>query len=60
VIDGIFVEVRQVVRHPNIEGGIAYVEGVDLVRLLSALPPKFAYCEIPTLWRGAYSVGHWQ
>ena len=52
VIDGIFVEVRQVVRHPNIDGGIAYVEGVDLVRLLSVLPPKFAYCDIPTIWRG--------
>ena len=51
VIDGIFVEVRQIIRHPNIEGGLAYVEGVDLVRLLSALPPKFAYCDIPTLWR---------
>ena len=51
VMDGIFVEVRQVVRHPNIDGGIAYVEGVDLVRLLSALPPKFAYCDIPKIWQ---------
>lgn len=52
VIDGIFVEVRHVVRHPNIDGAITYVEGVDLVRLLSALPPKFAYCDIPKIWRG--------
>jgi hypothetical protein len=52
VIDDIFVEVRHVVRHPNIDGAIAYVEGVDLVRLLSALPPKFAYCDIPKIWRG--------
>jgi flavin-dependent dehydrogenase len=51
VIDGIFVEVRQVVRHPNIDGAIAYVEGVDLVRLLSALPPKLAYCDIPKIWQ---------
>ena len=51
VIDGNFVEVRETIRHPNIEGGLAYVEGVDLVRLLSALPSKFAYCDIPTLWR---------
>ncbi|MDO8396352.1 MAG: FAD-dependent oxidoreductase [Bradyrhizobium sp.] len=51
VIDGIFVQVRQVVRHPNIDGGVAYVEGVDLVRLLSALPPSFAYCDIPWIWR---------
>jgi hypothetical protein len=52
VIDGIFVEVRHVVRHPNIDGAIGYVEGVDLARLLSALPPKFAYCDIPKIWRG--------
>jgi hypothetical protein len=52
VIDDVFVQVRQVVRHPNIDGGIAYVEGVDLVRLLSALPPRFAYCDIPKIWRG--------
>ena len=51
VIDGIFVQVRQVVRHPNIDGGVAYVEGVDLVRLLSALPPSFAYRDIPKIWR---------
>jgi flavin-dependent dehydrogenase len=52
VIDGIFVEVRHVVRHPDIDGAIAYVEGVDLARLLSALPPKLAYCDIPKIWRG--------
>jgi flavin-dependent dehydrogenase len=53
VIDGIFVQVRQVVRHPNIDdGGVAYIDGVDLVRLLSALPPRFAYCDIPKIWRG--------
>jgi hypothetical protein len=51
VIDGNLVQVRQVVRHPNIDGGVAYVEGVDLVRLLSALPPRFAYCDIPRIWR---------
>jgi hypothetical protein len=51
VIDGVFVQVRQVVRHPNIDGGVAYVEGVDLVRLLSALPPSFAYGDIPRIWR---------
>lgn len=51
VIDGLFVELRQVVRHPNIDGGIAYVEGVDLVRLLSALPARFDYCDIPKIWR---------
>jgi hypothetical protein len=50
-IDGAFVQVRQVVRHPNIDGGVAYVEGADLVRLLSALPPRFAYCDIPKIWR---------
>ena len=46
------MEIRRVVRHPNIDGAIAYVEDVDLVRLLSALPPKFAYGDIPGLWRG--------
>jgi flavin-dependent dehydrogenase len=51
-IDGVFVEVRHVLRHPNIDGAIAYVEGVDLVRLLCALPEKFAYCDIPKIWRG--------
>jgi len=52
VIDGMFVESRHVVRHPNIDGAIAYVEDVDVVRLLSALPSKFAYGDIPGLWRG--------
>ncbi|AMA60162.1 flavin-dependent monooxygenase QhpG [Bradyrhizobium sp. CCGE-LA001] len=51
VIDGVFVQVRQVVRHPNINGDVAYVEGVDLARLLSALPQRFAYCDIPKFWR---------
>jgi flavin-dependent dehydrogenase len=50
-IDGVFVQVRQVVRHPNIDGDFAYVEGADLVRLLSALPQRFAYCDIPKIWR---------
>jgi len=53
VIDGSFVQLRQVVRHPNIDdGGVAYVDGADLVRLLCALPPKFAYGDIPWIWRG--------
>ncbi|WFU44157.1 tryptophan 7-halogenase [Bradyrhizobium sp. CB82] len=51
VIDGVFVQVRQVVRHPNIDGDVAYVEGADLARLLSALPQRFAYCDIPSFWR---------
>lgn len=51
-IVGMFVEVRQVVKHPNTEGGIAYVDGVDLVRLLSILPPRFAYRDIPEIWLG--------
>ena len=51
-LDGAFVEVRHVLRHPNIDGAIAYVEGVDLVRLLRALPESFAYCDIPKIWRG--------
>jgi flavin-dependent dehydrogenase len=50
VIDGTFVEIGRVVRHPNIDGAIAYVDGVDLVRLLSALPPKFAYSDISGIW----------
>jgi len=50
VIEGNFVQVRQVVRHPNIEGSVAYVEGLELVRLLSALPRKFSYGDIPRLW----------
>jgi flavin-dependent dehydrogenase len=51
VIEGSFVQVREVVRHPNIEGSVAYFEGVDLVRLLSALPREFAYRDIPRLWQ---------
>ncbi len=51
VIEGSFVEMRPVVRHPNIDGAIAYVEDVDLVRLLSALPPEFAYGDIPQIWQ---------
>jgi flavin-dependent dehydrogenase len=51
-IDGVFVEVRHVLRHPNIDGTIAYVDDVDLVRLLCALPEKFAYRDVPQIWRG--------
>ena len=51
-LDGVFVEFRHVLRHPNIDGAVAYVEGVDLIRLLRALPEKFAYCDIPKIWRG--------
>ena len=51
VIDGMFVEKRQVLRHPNIEGAIAYVDGVNLVALLSVLPQEFSYREIPAHWR---------
>lgn len=51
VIDGAFVEVRQVVAHPALAGDIAYLEGADLSRLLSALPPTFAYGDLPELWR---------
>jgi hypothetical protein len=51
VIDGIFVEERQVLRHPNIEGTIAYVDGINLVTLLSVLPQEFSYHNIPARWR---------
>jgi flavin-dependent dehydrogenase len=51
-IVGVFVEFRQVLRHPNVDGAIAYVEGVDLVRLLYALPESFAYRDIPKIWQG--------
>jgi hypothetical protein len=51
VIDGIFVEERQVLRHPNIEGTIAYVDGINLVPLLSVLPQEFSYRNIPARWR---------
>ena len=51
-IDGNFIRVRPVVRHPSIDGPIAYIQDVDLVQLLSVLPPKVAYCDIPSTWRG--------
>lgn len=51
VIDGAFVEARQVLRHPSIDGSIAYLEGVDLVRLLCALPAMVDYRDIPGIWR---------
>jgi hypothetical protein len=51
VIDGIFVEKRRVLRHPSVEGSIAYVDGVDLVALLSVLPRGIPYCSIPICWR---------
>jgi flavin-dependent dehydrogenase len=52
VIEGDFVEVRRVVRHPSVDGAIAYIEGADLVRLLSVLPPKLTYRDIPAAWQG--------
>jgi len=53
VLDAMFVEVRQVVRHPNIDdSGVAYVDGVDLARLLPLLPGRVAYRDIPNLWCG--------
>jgi hypothetical protein len=52
VIDGVFVETRNVVRHPGIDRSLAYVDGVDLAGLLSALPTEFAYSDIPRMWSG--------
>ena len=51
VIVGKFVEERQVLKHPNIEGPIAYIDGINLVELLSTLPKKFSYSNIPDYWR---------
>nr|CAA6830742.1 MAG: Unknown protein [uncultured Thiotrichaceae bacterium] len=50
VIDGVFVEEHQVLRHPNIEGSIAYVANVNLPQLLSLLPQQFMYQNIPGYW----------
>jgi len=51
-INGAFVDVRCALRHPNIDGAIAYVDGVDLVQLVRALPDKFAYRDAPKIWEG--------
>jgi flavin-dependent dehydrogenase len=50
-IDGAFVGVRYALRHPNIDGAVAYVDGVDLVQLVRALPDKFAYHDAPKIWQ---------
>lgn len=50
VIEGSFVEERRALRHPNLEDAIAYVDGVDLIALLSVLPQEFYYSDIPTYW----------
>jgi hypothetical protein len=51
VIDGAFVEKRRVLKHPCVEGSIAYIDGVQLVTLLSALPREIAYENIEDHWR---------
>ncbi|MFN0126730.1 MAG: NAD(P)/FAD-dependent oxidoreductase [Verrucomicrobiales bacterium] len=51
VIDGSFVEEQMCVRHPGIEGAVAFLEGVRLITLLTALPAHMTYDEITTHWR---------
>lgn len=51
VIDGAYVEKQTILKHPNIDGSIAYINGVNLSELLASLPPKFVYRNIPTFWK---------
>jgi flavin-dependent dehydrogenase len=51
VAEGDYIEVRQVVSHPRMKSSVAYVESIDLSRLLAALPQGTAFSGIPTLWR---------
>jgi hypothetical protein len=51
VIEGNFVEERVVVRHPGMEGAIAFVEGMNVSSLLSVLPKRLPYDDVPTHWR---------
>ncbi len=50
VLDGVFVEEQQVLKHPNIDEAVAYLDGVNLIALLSVLPQKLSYAAIPSLW----------
>jgi len=50
-IVGSFIERRRVVRHPSFETPVAYLGGVDLVTLLSALPATFLLCDLPNCWK---------
>jgi flavin-dependent dehydrogenase len=52
VIEGNFVANRPAIRHPGIKGAIAYVEGMNVRSLLSALPKEVSYQEIPNHWHG--------
>lgn len=51
VINGDVVEEHMCVRHPDMEGAIAFVEGMNLTELLRLLPNQMSYHEIPILWR---------
>ncbi|MDZ4818721.1 MAG: NAD(P)/FAD-dependent oxidoreductase [Planctomycetota bacterium] len=51
VINGNFVEEHICVRHPDIEGAIAFLGGTSLTELLGLLPKLMTYDEIPMFWR---------
>lgn len=57
VIENHFVEQRQVLKHPNIKGAVAYIHGANLIELLSVLPKKFAYRKMPMYWQNHVSAG---
>lgn len=65
VIDGDYVELREVVRQQGVEGCFAYVDGVQVARMLSAMPAAISFSSLPALWRDwvsptkAIEIAHW-
>ncbi len=50
VIEGDYVTMRGVLHHPAIDGGFAYLQGIEMAGLLRELPPSIPYDRIPLLW----------
>ena len=51
VIVGEFVEERKTILHPNLDGMVAYVDGIDITALFELLPDHFYSHEIPAYWQ---------
>jgi len=51
VIVGEFVEERKAIVHGNLDGMVAYVDGVDIAALFELLPDHFYSHELPAYWQ---------
>lgn len=52
-----FVEMRTVIRHPRLNGPVAYVGGQELAPLLRDVPPGMTPLQLALAWSGKVALG---